>query len=222
MRPFDAIYAEAARRKGGEDVLSESLLSPRPAEEIAAIPADRWLSAMTKSVFQAGFNWRLVEDKWPRFEEVFDGFDIHRWSMMSDDDLDALLATPGLIANAVKLRSVGANARYLRTLETTHGTVGDFFAEWETAAYCDNLRILQKGASRMGGKTGQMVLRRLGVDTVLFSADVLKALSREEVVDKMPTSAKDFRAVQDALDTWHRESARSLTQISQILAFSVP
>ncbi|TCS63492.1 DNA-3-methyladenine glycosylase I [Varunaivibrio sulfuroxidans] len=221
MRPFRDIFEDAANRKGGENELERLLLAPRPPEEIEATPAERWLSEMTKAIFQVGFNWQLVENKWPRFEEVFEGFDVNRWSMMSEEDLDTLLATPGLIANAAKMKSVGENARYLLTLEGEHGSVGAFFAGWRNAEYCDNLRALRKGASRMGGKTGQIMLRRMGVDTMVFSTDVLKALAREGVVAKAPNSAKDFSALQTALDTWRRESARPLIQISQTLAFSI-
>jgi len=61
----------------------------------------------------------------------------------------------------------------------------------------------------------------MGVDTLVFTPDVLKALGRENVVSRMPSSGKDFVAVQSAVDAWSDETERGLTQISQILAFSV-
>jgi len=38
---------------------------------------------LIKCVFRAGFNWALIEDKWDRFEQVFEQFDVYRWVMMS-------------------------------------------------------------------------------------------------------------------------------------------
>ena len=221
MRPFHEIEQAAIARKGSKDSLSSALLTPKSADDIAQIPADRWLSEMSKCVFQAGFSWKVIETKWPRFEEVFDGFDVGRLSMLHDEDVERLLKADGIVAHGPKIKSVGENARFLQSLAETHGSVGAFFANWKRADYCDNLRIVQKGGSRLGGKTGQVALRRIGMDTPIFSSDVLEALKVEGIVARMPSSNKDFAAVQAAFDQWHKESGRPFTQISQILAFSV-
>ncbi|MEN8133862.1 MAG: hypothetical protein ABFS45_27630 [Pseudomonadota bacterium] len=51
--------------------------------------------------------------------------------------------------------------------------------------------------------------------------NILKALKREGIIDKMPTPNRDWAAVQQAIDAWHSESGHTLTEISQILAYSV-
>lgn len=221
MRPFQDIEQAAIARKGSQQALEALLHTPKTAGEIRAITPDRFLSEMSKCVFQAGFSWKVIDAKWPRFEEVFEGFDVGRWSMMHDEDVVHLLKAEGIVAHGPKIKSVGDNARFLQPLAADHGSVGAFFANWQTADYCNNLRVVQKGGSRLGGKTGQVALRRLGIDTPIFSGDVLSALDAEGVVGKMPSSNNDFAAVQAAFDQWHKESGRSLTQISQILALSV-
>lgn len=221
MRPFHEIEQAAIARKGSQQALEALLQTPKTADDIRAIAPDRFLSEMSKCVFQAGFSWKVIDAKWPRFEEIFEGFDVGRWSMMHDEDVEHLLKAEGIVAHGPKIKSVGDNARFLLSLAAEHGSVGAFFANWQTADYCDNLRIVQKGGARLGGKTGQVALRRLGIDTPIFSGDVLSALDAEGVVGKMPSSNKDFAAVQAAFDQWHKESGRSLTQISQILALSV-
>lgn len=221
MRSFTEIHQMAAGHHGGAEALEELLTSPLSSDEIRAAPDDRWLSAATKCIFQAGFNWQLIEDKWPRFEEVFEGFDIGRWALMSDIDIDRLLKMEGIVANAAKIASVGDNAAYFLDLARAHGSVGAYFAGWRIADYCTNLRALRRDGARLGGTSGQIFLRRMGVDTLVFSNDVVKALDREGVVAKPPVSGKDLAAVQAAVDQWHGESGRSLTQISQILAYAV-
>ncbi len=57
MRDFDEIFKLAADRHGGRDVLEAKLTKPKTTAQLAALPEDRWLSTICKSVFQAGFNW---------------------------------------------------------------------------------------------------------------------------------------------------------------------
>src|SRR3546814_19652975 len=75
---FADLYARAADRKGGVRVLEGLLPVPKTPDALAAIPDDRWLAEMTRRVFQAGFNWSVVDAKWPGFEVAFDGFDVNR------------------------------------------------------------------------------------------------------------------------------------------------
>ena len=221
MRSMAEITEVAAKRKGGFVALDCLLTHPLTTKQICKVPDNQWLSEMTKCIFQAGFNWKIIENKWEKFEEVFVGFNIYRWMMMSDDDLDRLLLTDGIVRNAAKIRSVNRNAIFLNEIIDVHGSVGRYFSTWKTADYCNNLRDLQKKGDRLGGKTSQIFLQRMGVDAIAFTPDVIKALKREDIIDRIPSSNKDWVSLQSAIDMWRAESARSLTEISQILAFSV-
>ncbi len=59
---FSTIYDRAAKRKGGEDVLQVllSTIEILSASKISKIPDDRFLSMITRGVFQAGFNWKVI------------------------------------------------------------------------------------------------------------------------------------------------------------------
>ena len=54
------------------------------------------------------------------------------------------------------------------------------------------------------------------------SGDVALALIREGVVDKPPSGKGALKKVQAAFNGWMEESGRPLTQISRVLAFTVP
>ncbi|MEM8842154.1 MAG: DNA-3-methyladenine glycosylase I, partial [Pseudomonadota bacterium] len=100
MRSFDELFEMAAARKGGARAFEAGMPVLKTPGELAAIPDDRWLSMMAKSVFRAGFNWKVIETKWPGFEEAFEGFGTGRWSLMSDDDLDRLLQDTRVVRHA--------------------------------------------------------------------------------------------------------------------------
>ncbi|HUS54972.1 MAG TPA: DNA-3-methyladenine glycosylase I [Thermohalobaculum sp.] len=218
---FDALFAMAAARKGGANAFEKTLPSPKTPTELAAIPDHRWLATMTRAVFQAGFSWKVIEAKWPGFESAFWGFDPSRCSMMSDDDLDALLKDKSIVRNGAKIRSVAENASFLRDLAAEHGTAAKAFATWPATDYVGLLTVLKKRAARLGGTSGQYFLRTMGVDSFVLSRDVVRALIREGVVDKEPTSQRDLARVQAAFDNWRAESGRPMAQISRTLACSI-
>jgi 3-methyladenine DNA glycosylase Tag len=220
-RSFDDLFALAAARKGGADAFEKTLPSPKTPTELAAIPDHRWLAAMTRAVFQAGFSWNVIETKWPGFETAFWGFDPGRCALMSDGDLDTLLQDRNIVRNGAKIRSVAENAVFLRDLAAAHGTAASAFANWPAADYVGLLALLKKRASRLGGTSGQYFLRTMGVDSFVLSRDVVRALVREGVTDREPTSRRDLAQVQAAFNHWCAESGRPMTQISRTLACSI-
>ncbi|ESQ91187.1 3-methyladenine DNA glycosylase [Asticcacaulis sp. AC460] len=220
MIRFAEIEARAAERKGGAEALQSLLITPKSMAEVAAIPEDRWLSQFTRCIFEAGFNWDLIDKRWPQFEAVFDGFDVTRWLFMSDEDLSSLMKAEGLVANAMKIRSVAGNAQYLSEVAKSHGSAGAYFASWPVERYMELASELKSRGSRLGGATGQRALRRMGRDALILSPSVIKALNHWGVVPGEPTSKKDIAAVQAAITAWHEQGGRGLTQMSQILAYS--
>jgi 3-methyladenine DNA glycosylase Tag len=221
MKPFAALYERAAKRKGGAKALEALLPTPLTPEELAAIPDDRWLSLMSKCVFQAGFNWQVVEKKWPGIEAAFAGFHPQRWKFMSDEDLERLLKDKRIIRHATKILAVRDNATFLCDLAEEHGSAASFFADWPGEDYVDLLLLLKKRAARLGGNSAQYFLRFMGKDSFILSRDVVAALQREGVVTTEPKSQRDLRLVQEAFNQWRSESGRPLTQISKVLAFTV-
>ena len=221
LRSFDALFALAAARKGGPAAFEQTLPTPKTPAELAAIPDDRWLAAMTRAVFQAGFSWKVIESKWPGFEDVFWAFAPGRCSLMSDDDLDTLLKDKRIVRNGAKIRSVAENATFLCELAAEHGTAASAFANWPVEDYGGLLMLLKTRASRLGGTSAQYFLRTMGIDGFVLSRDVVRALIREGVVEKAPTSRRDLALVQEAFDHWRGESGRPMTQISRTLACSI-
>jgi len=221
MKSFAELFDQAAKRKGGAQVLEALLPIPLTKAKLAKIPDDRWLSTMSKCVFQAGFNWQVVEKKWPDIEEAFAGFHLQRWTFMSDDDLERLLRDKRIIRHATKILAVRDNATFLCDLAEEHGSAARFFADWPTEDYTGLLLLLKKRAARLGGNSAQYFLRSMGKDSFILSRDVVAALLREAVVSTEPKSQRDLIRVQAAFNHWQRESGRPLTQISKVLAFTI-
>ncbi len=224
MRTYDELFALAAARKGSQDFLADLPFPPKPADDLAQTPDHRILAGFSRYVFSTGLNWSVIANKWPGFEEAFEGFDIGRWCLMSDEDLDRLLADTRIIRHAGKIRSVAQNAQFLAGLAREHGSAAAAVAHWPATDHVGLLRLMKERGARLGGTSAQYALRSLGRDSFLLSGDVLKALAREGVVDnpqKAPTGKAALARIQAAFTTWMAQSGRSLSEISRTLALGV-
>lgn len=220
MHHFDEILGLAAARHGGEAALEAKLTRPKSPAELTAMPEDRWLSVITKCVFQAGFNWKVIEAKWDGFEAAFDGFDIGRCALMDDEKFDALLQDAHIVRNGTKIATVRDNAAFLLELRD-EGGAGQVLGGWPSSDYVGLLDLLKRRGSRLGGTTAQYAMRFAGRDSFILSRDVIARLIAEGVVDKAPASKKAMAQVQAAFNTWMEQSGRSLTEISRVLAMSL-
>jgi 3-methyladenine DNA glycosylase Tag len=222
MRRFAQIYADAAARKGGEAAL-EALVAehaPKTPAELEATPDAAWLAQMTKVVFQAGFNWKVIENKWAGFEAAFHAFEPRINAAMSEEEFDAHLKDTRIIRNAAKIASVRANAQFLVDLAAEHGSAARFFAAWPDDDFIGLLEVMKKRASRLSGETAMRLFRWMGKPSFITSRDVSAALVQAGVIDKPPTGKKDFLAVQEAFNAWAEETGRDLTSLSRVLALS--
>ena len=130
MTPFKTILAEAERRNGGAAGLAALLPAAKSAAELAAVPDDRYLSAMSLRIFRAGLKHELVDAKWPAFEEVFHRFEPRRVRAMSDEAMERLMGDKRLIRHWGKLKSVRDNAAALLEVAAEHGSFGAWLACW--------------------------------------------------------------------------------------------
>nr|WP_241664585.1 DNA-3-methyladenine glycosylase I [Ningiella ruwaisensis] len=221
LESFDAIYERVRKRKGSQKML-ESLLSKTVSKaQLAKIPDDRFLAEFSKKVFQSGFVWRVVRQKWPDFEEVFWGFNIDKIVLMPDEMLEKKATDPKIIRNLNKVRTIRDNAMMIKDVSREHGSFANFVANWDASDIIGLWAFLKTNGARLGGNTGPYALRFLGVDTFLLSQDVEGYFVQHGIISGSARSKRSLSAIQNAFNCWHEQSGRSYTELSQLLAFSV-
>ncbi len=220
IEKFDAIYQRAAERKGGEQQLEVLLTPPLDKKELAAIPDDRWLSAFSMKVFQSGISWSVVRKKWPNFEEVFFGFKIDPLLMLSDEQWESKSTDERIIRHHAKVMSIAANARMIHEATLEYGAFSKMVADWPNEKITDLWAYLKKHGNRLGGNTGPYTLRQMGADTFIMSTDVEAYLRNSKIIEGGKDTKKSLDAATKAFMQWQQECGRSLTEISQIIAFS--
>jgi len=220
--PFKTIRARAEKRKGGATALSR-LLPPAPnPKTLAKLGDDRVLSEMTRRVFSAGFAWSVIEAKWPGFEEAFLGFEPRRLSFQPDEFWDGLITDARIVRNGAKIMSVRANAGFVTDVAQEHGSFGAFLAKWPSSDEIGLLELLAKRGNRLGGRTGQLLLRFLGWDGFVTSKDVVACL-RDAGLDvaEVITSKRDLAKVQTQFNAWAEETGLPFVHLSRICAMSI-
>ncbi|HCH69197.1 MAG TPA: 3-methyladenine DNA glycosylase [Colwellia sp.] len=228
---FSDLYHRAAERKGGAKALEEllgkkiigkKLLDDQAAQQsMATLSDDRVLSAFTKQIFKSGFVWRVVENKWPNFEESFFNFNIEKVLMMPEEMLERKAADPDIIRNYNKVKTIQANAQMIFDHQVEHdSSFAQFIAEWPSSNIIGLWAFLKKHGQRLGGNTGPYALRLLGKDTFILSSDVEAYLRAKNIIDGGLQSKKSLTAIQMFFNKLQTESGYSLTQLSRLIAFA--
>jgi 3-methyladenine DNA glycosylase Tag len=219
---FKSIRARAAKRKGGEKALVALLPKPRDNRDLAKLSDDRVLAEMARRVFCAGFVWSVIDKKWPGFEEAFLGFNPKRLLFQPSEFWEGLTRDTRIVRNPTSIKSVRENAKFVTEISAEHGSFGRFLAAWPADDQIGLLEIFAKRGSRLGGFSGQYLLRFLGRDSFILTGDLMMCLRDAGVpISEKGTSRKDQKLAQAQINEWARESGLPLTHISRICAMSI-
>lgn len=221
LEPFERVIQRAIERKGSETLVFEMAGQALDHNMVATISDDRWLAAFTKQIFQSGFVWRVVENKWPDFERLFFEFNIEKMLMMPDEMWQQKGQDPAIIRNMNKIMTIKANAQMIYEVTAEHGSFGNFVSTWPQQDVIGLWQYLKKHGQRLGGNTGPYALRRLGVDTFLLSQDNESYFRQRGIIDGSATSKRSLAAIQDSFMTWRQQTGLDFCQLSRILSFSV-
>ncbi len=103
-------------------------------EQIVPQKLGDYLDVMSKSVFQAGISWKVVEAKWPGTREAFRDFDVEKVATMSESDVDDLAQDTRVIRNRRKLEATVNNAQKIIELDDKHGSFQDYLRSFDDFA----------------------------------------------------------------------------------------
>jgi 3-methyladenine DNA glycosylase Tag len=220
--PFKTIRARAEKRKGGPKAL-EKLLPRKPdMKRLAKLSDDRILAEMTKRVFSAGFAWSVIEAKWEGFEQAFLGFEPAKLVFQPDDFWDARLSDTRIVRNGAKIHSVRENAGFVQQIAKEHGSFGKFLSNWPSSDEIGLLDLLAKRGSRLGGNSGQMLLRFVGWDGFVTSQDVVACLRDAGLgIAEEVKSKGDLAKVQAQFNAWAAQTGLPYVHLSRICAMSI-
>ncbi len=103
-----------------------------------------YFEKLTHTVFQTGFSWKVIRNKWPNFQAAFDGFDIDHVASYDERDVERLLADEGIVRNGRKIQGTIDNARILQRLIAQHGSVHDYLRSLDKLSWKERRKTLSQ------------------------------------------------------------------------------
>ena len=133
-----------------------------PARDVEPPEDDRgYFDLMSKAIFTAGLNWRMVEKKWPNFRKAFDGFSPEKVAKFSSTNVRALMKDEGIVRNEKKIVATVQNAQTVLELRKEFGSMKgyiDSFGKQEGKLQ----EALQSRFKHVGPSTARMFLWMTG------------------------------------------------------------
>ena len=222
MSGFEDIRLRAEARKGGARALTAMLPTVATKKQLIELGDDRYLAMMTKSINQAGFSWKVIENKWPSFEEAFLGFDPRKLSYLSPEQWEAFTSDKRVVRNWQKIKALQDNVFFVQDESRRSGGFGQFIADWPVEDQIGLMAYLKKHGSRLGGQSALWFLRRVGKDCFIPARDVVVLLRSIGLdIAENPTSKRDLTKIQAQFNEWHIETGLPYSHLSRIAACSV-
>ena len=222
MSGFEDIRLRAESRKGGARALKAMLPTVATKKQLIELGDDRYLAMMTKSINQAGFSWKVIENKWPSFEEAFLGFDPRKLSYLSPEQWEAFTSDKRVVRNWQKIKALQDNVFFVQDESRRSGGFGQFIADWPVEDQIGLMAYLKKHGSRLGGQSALWFLRRVGKDCFIPARDVavlLRSIGLD--IAENPASKRDLTKIQAQFKEWHAETGLPYSHLSRIAACSV-
>ena len=222
MAKFEKIKERAEHRKGGGAALKKLLPKVASKKKLIALGDDRYLAMMTKCINQAGFSWKVIENKWPEFEEAFFAFNPKKLGYLSAEQWEAYVSDRRVVRNWQKIKALQENVFFVQEESRKSDGFGKFISEWPASDQIGLMAYLKKHGSRLGGQSALWFLRRTGKDCFILSKDVVATLRGSGLeIAEQPSSQRDLKKVQAQFNEWHEETGLLYSHLSRIAACSV-
>ncbi|KKK40673.1 MAG: DNA-3-methyladenine glycosylase 1 [Candidatus Lokiarchaeum sp. GC14_75] len=123
-----------------------------------------YFEVLSKAVFNAGFSYQVVNNKWEGIKEVFQKFDPDTLSNWTVDEISDALSSPKIIRNARKVNAIVSNAKVFLKLLRTHGSFENYLKSFQNEPYEEKQKILSKKFKWLGPTGAHFFLWSVGED----------------------------------------------------------
>ncbi len=135
-----------------------------PPEKIIPQSLNDYLEIMSKSVFQSGMSWKVIESKWPETREAFRDFDIQSVANLHEKDIEELTKDRRVVRNYRKLMAIVFNAQKILELDKEYGSFQKYLRSH--GSFDATLKAIRRDFKFMGPSGIYVFLYVIGEDVI--------------------------------------------------------
>lgn len=125
----------------------------------------KYFANMTRVVFQAGLNWKVITTKWLDFQDAFANFDPEKVAQFTEADIQRLMTNKAIVRNERKIRATINNAEIFKEIVAEVGSFRNYLETLLTTQGLDKtIKTLQNRFNRLGKTSSFIFLWSVGVD----------------------------------------------------------
>lgn len=122
---------------------------------------DEYFEILSLMIFQAGFNWKLVREKWKDLKRIFKNFKIRNVAGLTSKQQQELLKNPKMIKNERKIQAIVANAIFLEIIKK-FGSFENYLKKLRTLKEKEKIKEIKNRFVGIGDYSAEFFLHSVG------------------------------------------------------------
>jgi DNA-3-methyladenine glycosylase I len=124
---------------------------------------EAYFENMTRIIFQAGLNWKVIDKKWQTTRKAFEQFSISKVAGFTDKDVQSLLKNEGIVRNRSKVCATIQNAVEFQAIKKAHGSFQKYLDSLDKSKnYAKVVTELTKRFKHLGPSSASLFLYTVG------------------------------------------------------------
>jgi len=123
-----------------------------------------YFEVLSKAVFNAGFSYQVVRNKWEDIKEIFHDFEPETLSNWTVDEISDALESPKIIRNSKKVIAIVSNAKVFLDIVSKHTSFENYLKSFHDKSYEQKQEILSKQFKWLGPTGAHFFLWSIGED----------------------------------------------------------
>ena len=123
-----------------------------------------YFEVLSKAVFNAGFSYQVVRNKWEGINEVFHDFEPEILSKWTVDEIADALESPKIIRNSRKVTAIVSNAKVFLDIVREYKSFENYLKSFRDKPYEEKQKILSKQFKWLGPTGAHFFLWSIGED----------------------------------------------------------
>jgi DNA-3-methyladenine glycosylase I len=124
---------------------------------------EAYFENLTRVIFQAGLNWKVIDKKWPTTVKAFAQFSIGKVAAFTNKNVERLLKDEGIVRNKNKVCATITNAAELQNIKKQYGSFQKYLDSLDKSKnYAIAVNELTKRFKHLGPSSAAMFLYTVG------------------------------------------------------------